>query len=1310
MNIIHTKKREEVLDTPILLFECTLPDGNVERWSSHRVTADGHEYEPRLLSHGDFHLGLVGEESLDAGSRFHLVLSNVDGRVSQIDQASGWNGAKLRARFGFFDLDSGQAVSELKAVFVGLANPVEELGETTARLSFVNRLSLLRSNVPELRIQQRCPWRFPVNDAERIEAVGGGSRGRYSTFHGCGYSAGVDGGVGNLANGLPFTDCDHSRADCEARGMFRLDQQGSSTARFGGFQFLPPSVMVRAYGDKSSRLSDAVDGRARSNDAVPLVYGTGWVSAPVIFARNDGNLTHCEVLVAQGPIDQVLRVVASGVALPPGEAGKDMTGTGWYNILSMGGRNGAENLDFVDVSGQPLGDPHGGVACLSVVIPNRNLGSSGLPRIDVLVDGLRLPHCDADGAALPAAFTRNPSWVVLDLLRRHGWRDEDLNLASFAATAAYCDEGVAVPLADGQERQTARFAVNLVIQQRRSLVDFLRGLRCAASLLLTVDEDGRLMAGPETTIAKQHSEKRDGSNAEAAISGGWPAYEFGDGTSGRTGILRQDSGKSTFRIWRRAASEVPNRLTVEYQDSLREYAQDTLSLVDYEEVERRGMETSAPSSAIGLPHFDQAARILRLQLQRGIAGNHFIEFESSVQAFGLRPGDLIAVTHAREGLDRALYRILRLTPAVNFERVKVVAQRHEDRWYALAGADIPADSSVWQESAGTIGTPRPLAGRVRTGDGEEAFEIQEQSQFGSDGSATVMLTARFNPPPKRGMASTPAPLLGLTPEIHVGGGSMTGGLTYYYAASAVDGSGLEGALSYLVRAPLPAGTESGSVRLQRIRAVTSAAAVRVYRGTSPQRLRRVTEIATTASEWLDAGAVESLTPPVDDSYDHARILWRMELMPPVMATEFGPNTIGNGGLGLAENGFRGGVVRVVAGHGAGQERTITSNSATVLTVEPEWRTAPDSTSRFVIAEAGWNSAAVTNTGESTFLGPNRPNEVIEIVGLPVNVLGVEGAVEDALVTRHALLIGSHESDSDVPGMPTFAITTLGRGEFEFGGIAFDSLDNTHTIQSGTLRVHYWDELKSPTALALTNGIDAVAGFLDVNAVSEIAAGDLLQLGRELMRVLAVTQSGLRLEVERGIHETIPAGHSFGEAVYPLSRHVSVFPFPPGFFGSSAGSGFLPRIPLPNARIAAVEFFVSNRHGDSPTSAQSYTTSADSGVRTMSGGQYVIQFGGTLAVTNSIAPPLVTDGQRVVRDARAMVGRAPVGCSLVVRLKEGDSTYSEFAIPSGSRWSNTVSGFGRRPLAEGAELTVSIVSVGTAGGSDPGQDLTVTIRL
>ena len=128
-----------------------------------------------------------------------------------------------------------------------------------------------------------------------------------------------------------------------------------------------------------------------------------------------------------------------------------------------------------------MGDPHGGMACLSVVIPNRNLSEQRSSSDRGAGRWRQLPRYDTDGMALEATFTRNPAWVVLDLLKRNGWRDEDLNLASFATTASYCDESVSVPLADGGERQAARFEVNLVIQQRRSLMELLRGLRAAAS-------------------------------------------------------------------------------------------------------------------------------------------------------------------------------------------------------------------------------------------------------------------------------------------------------------------------------------------------------------------------------------------------------------------------------------------------------------------------------------------------------------------------------------------------------------------------------------------------------------------------------------------------------------------------------------------------------------------------------------------------------------------------------------------------------------------------------------------------------------
>ena len=134
------------------------------------------------------------------------------------------------------------------------------------------------------------------------------------------------------------------------------------TSRFGGLEFVPSSVLVRGFGDKTSSASRVLENVAKYNDFIPMVYGTGWLSAPVIFARNDGNLTHLEVLLGTGPIDSVMKVVVSGIEIPQGIAGKDMTTTGWYNVVSLGSVQGSFNADFADDNKQPLGDPHGSIA------------------------------------------------------------------------------------------------------------------------------------------------------------------------------------------------------------------------------------------------------------------------------------------------------------------------------------------------------------------------------------------------------------------------------------------------------------------------------------------------------------------------------------------------------------------------------------------------------------------------------------------------------------------------------------------------------------------------------------------------------------------------------------------------------------------------------------------------------------------------------------------------------------------------------------------------------------------------------------
>ncbi len=388
-NIEVMKERRETC-TPVLLFDCQLADGTVERWATNEVKLDEHTYEARVVAHGAFALRVVGDATLDGPGRVSLVVSNVDGRISQLDRSVGFKGAKLTVRFGFFNLETGLAETPLEAVYSGIGQPAEEIREDAARLSFADRFSLTRILQPSLRVQSTCPWRFPRTSEERAEASGGGGEGRYSSLWKCGYSPDQADGCGTMIDGIPFTNCARTAGDCKARGMYSVDSRGTATARFGGFTYLPATILVRSCGETSPRWSESIDGKARSNDPLPLHYGTGWVRALVNFSRSDGNLTHYELVVATGPMAGVHKVLADGMDVPLGQAGQNMTGTGWFNIVSDGNRNGGRNPFFINSSGESEGDPHGSILTLAVAIPNKLLSGSSHPKFEVLLDGVTI--------------------------------------------------------------------------------------------------------------------------------------------------------------------------------------------------------------------------------------------------------------------------------------------------------------------------------------------------------------------------------------------------------------------------------------------------------------------------------------------------------------------------------------------------------------------------------------------------------------------------------------------------------------------------------------------------------------------------------------------------------------------------------------------------------------------------------------------------------------------------------------------------------------------------------------------------------
>jgi hypothetical protein len=165
-------------------------------------------------------------------------------------------------------------------------------------------------------------------------------------------------------------------------------------------------------------------------------------------------------------------------------------------------------------------------------------------------------------------------------------------------------------------------------------------------------------------------------------------------------------------------------------------------------------------------------------------------------------------------------------------------------------------------------------------------------------------------------------------------------------------------------------------------------------------------------------------------------------------------------------------------------------------------------------------------------------------------------------------------------------------------------------------------------------------------------------------------------------------------------------FPPDFFGSAYSGSWSYPILLPDVRVGSAELFVTNQLGNSPTASISLTHTVDNGLRTLSGGQYSIQVEGFLAVDQSATPALVIEKPHAVRDVYAVLGKA-ADAPVQLQINMNGALYCQVTFAPGSPVSNSVDGFTLPPLSAGAQMTLSVLSVGQ---TYPGADLTVLIRL
>src|SRR5215470_5515442 len=124
-------KELPLTDTPLLVFDCRLSNGQVERWSTHQVTVNGNLYSARVLQNNLFAMQMASNLGLDAIPKISVTLANADSHFSQIERNTGFKGSKITVSFLFYDLRADSAVTTPMVLFQGIANPPDEIREAT---------------------------------------------------------------------------------------------------------------------------------------------------------------------------------------------------------------------------------------------------------------------------------------------------------------------------------------------------------------------------------------------------------------------------------------------------------------------------------------------------------------------------------------------------------------------------------------------------------------------------------------------------------------------------------------------------------------------------------------------------------------------------------------------------------------------------------------------------------------------------------------------------------------------------------------------------------------------------------------------------------------------------------------------------------------------------------------------------------------------------------------------------------------------------------------------------------------------------
>jgi hypothetical protein len=186
-------------------------------------------------------------------------------------------------------------------------------------------------------------------------------------------------------------------------------------------------------------------------------------------------------------------------------------------------------------------------------------------------------------------------------------------------------------------------------------------------------------------------------------------------------------------------------------------------------------------------------------------------------------------------------------------------------------------------------------------------------------------------------------------------------------------------------------------------------------------------------------------------------------------------------------------------------------------------------------------------------------------------------------------------------------------------------------------------------------------------------------------------------------------HSAGARLTLLSKRLFVYHVPRDFFGAPASGAWEAREPFPSMAVCAVELYVTNLFGHSPTRVNNYTSNlVDGRLRILSGEQVDLIVEGILGIESDAVPPVYLPRAASIRDIYAYCRNAPQGGNINAVVKVAGVALGTVIIQDGQTWpANWIDGKDLAAIQPSQPITLDITSVGT---TYPGERLVVTIRL